>query len=260
MNSPSPRDSFLHEWRRQWPEWAVAERFLAPPQRELAVAWFALLQIWMDAAIGGQEPAPGLAKLAWWQEELRGWAKGARRHPLGELLQAQPANWSELADAMPALRERDALQSGAAWPLLQPLARQLAEAEVALFRGQPANAHGLAADWLAGSGVTLVVVGSEAGAGAGVGWAAEGGVASGGAGARVGAGVEGVGGAGAGRGTENAAVHGRGDAKAIPAKTTPAPGGSRPRQLLHAVLQTRQHRASRLSLPWRLWRTARRTV
>lgn len=107
MHTNEATRSFLDQWRAQWPEWTLAEVFVPAAQREVAVSWFALLQIFADAAWGGSDPTPGLAKLAWWQEELRGWAKGARRHPLGESLQPQPAPWQALADAMGVLRHRE---------------------------------------------------------------------------------------------------------------------------------------------------------
>lgn len=107
MDTNQATRSFLEPWRAQWPEWALAEVFVPIAQRDVAVAWFALLKVFADAAWDGADPTPGLAKLAWWQEELRGWAKGARRHPLGELLQPQPAPWQALADAMSVLRHRE---------------------------------------------------------------------------------------------------------------------------------------------------------
>ncbi|MGY0504146.1 phytoene/squalene synthase family protein [Luteimonas sp. e5] len=98
--------SFIDKWRRDWPEWGIARVFVPPAQRELAEAWFSLLREWTEAATTA-EPAPGLAKLAWWQEELRGWAKGARRHPLGAVLQHRQADWAALADALPLLARRE---------------------------------------------------------------------------------------------------------------------------------------------------------
>ncbi|MDO5505883.1 MAG: phytoene/squalene synthase family protein [Pseudoxanthomonas suwonensis] len=206
MSPTTARDGFLQKWRQRWPEWDVAEGFVPPEQRELVVAWFALLQEWMDAATAGDEPAPGLAKLAWWQEELHGWSKGARRHPLGEGLQARPVGWAALAQAMTVLRERDALHTGAGWPLLQPLATQLSDAEAVLFGGTGVDARLLAADWLAGSGMDC------------------------------GAGDD-------------------GGADGLPRPCLAA--GSRPRRLLHAVIEGRRRGASRWSLPWRLWSAAR---
>lgn len=106
-----PSASFIEKWRSRWPEWRVAEAFIPPGQRQLAAAWLALLQELTDAAWAGGDATPGLAKLAWWQEELQGWAKGARRHPLGSVLQRQPAPWTELAlalQALPSTREGDA--------------------------------------------------------------------------------------------------------------------------------------------------------
>src|SRR3546814_21010240 len=71
--------------------------FLPDAQRETAFAWFALAQELTDAAWSAADAPPGLAKLAWWNEELQGWAKGARRHPLGAVLQALPAPRTPLA-------------------------------------------------------------------------------------------------------------------------------------------------------------------
>ena len=70
---------------------------------------------------------PGQARLV--AEELRGWAKGARRHPLGAVLQKQPVDWSAIADALPALARRDAPDLQA----LDQLAGALAQAERVLF-------------------------------------------------------------------------------------------------------------------------------
>lgn len=130
-------EEFTGKWRARWPEWAVAEVFVPAAQRDVAVAWFALQQEWADAAWGGSDAAPGLAKLAWWHEELRGWAKGARRHPLGLVLQPQMVDWAPLALAMPALRARTL----PAHPMreiedaLAPLAAAAAAVEQALFGG-----------------------------------------------------------------------------------------------------------------------------
>src|SRR3546814_18341740 len=80
-------DEFTAKWRTRWPEWSIGMVFLPDAQRETAFAWFALVPELTDAAWSGADATPGLAKLAWWNEELPGWAKGARRHPLGAVLQ-----------------------------------------------------------------------------------------------------------------------------------------------------------------------------
>ena len=121
--------SFAGKWRARWPEWGIARVFVPAGQRELAEHWFALLQEWTDAATTA-EPAPGLAKLAWWQEELRGWAKGARRHPLGARLQKLPLDWTMLAMALPALSRHE---SGFDDAGVQGLARAISDAEQVLF-------------------------------------------------------------------------------------------------------------------------------
>ncbi len=96
--------NFADKWHARWPEWNVAVVFLPAAQRASTFAWFALLQELTDAAWAGDDATPGLAKLAWWNEELQGWAKGARRHPLGETLQARPAPWTSLAAALRGLQ------------------------------------------------------------------------------------------------------------------------------------------------------------
>ena len=98
-------ESFIGKWRARWPEWSVAEVFVPQAQRELSLAWWALLQELTDAAWGGSDPRPGEAKLGWWMEELQGWSHGARRHPLGAVLQKHAAAWPVLAASLPSLRE-----------------------------------------------------------------------------------------------------------------------------------------------------------
>ena len=85
---------FIAKWRARWPEWAIAEVFLPASRRESMQAWFALLQELGDAAWGGSDPLPGEAKLGWWAEELEGWSRGARRHPLGQVLMSRAASWA----------------------------------------------------------------------------------------------------------------------------------------------------------------------
>src|SRR3546814_3703825 len=95
-----PEDEFIAKWRTRWPEWNIGVVFLPDAQRETAFAWFALVQELTDAAWSGADATPGLAKLAWWNEELQGWAKGARRHPLGAVLQPLSAPWTPLAASL----------------------------------------------------------------------------------------------------------------------------------------------------------------
>lgn len=136
-NDPAALDSFLAKWRQRWPEWGVAEVFVPAPQRAPALAWASLLQELGDAAWGGRDPRPGEAKLAWWGEELQGWSRGARRHPLGATLQRQSADWSALAATLPGLRaSRERPRDHAeAFATLEPFATAVAAAEQRLFIG-----------------------------------------------------------------------------------------------------------------------------
>ncbi len=126
---------FVDAWRARWPEWSVAMAFVAPAQRGRVAAWGALQQALSDAAWTGDDPTPGLAKLAWWQEELTGWTKGARRHPLGALLQPQAVPWLALSRALPRLqatrlRPGEAVVDERAW---RDYAAALAACDAALF-------------------------------------------------------------------------------------------------------------------------------
>lgn len=130
-------DSFLDKWRARWPEWAVAQVFVPVAQRPVALAWASLVQELTDAAWGGSDARPGEAKLAWWLEELQGWSKGVRRHPLGIALQRLPASWAALAASLPSLRDsrerpRDDADARAG---LRPFADAIATIESQLFGG-----------------------------------------------------------------------------------------------------------------------------
>ena len=143
-------DSFLDKWRARWPEWAVAQAFVPMPQRDVALAWAALQQELTDAAWGGSDARPGEAKLAWWMEELQGWSRGIRRHPLGLALQKLPAPWTTLGAAIVPLREsrerpRDRNE---AFAVLAPFAQAVADVEAALFGDTAAGVALVQADLL----------------------------------------------------------------------------------------------------------------
>lgn len=127
--------SFIDKWQARWPEWRIGVAFIPAPQRETAFAWFALLQELTDAAWSGADPTPGLAKLAWWNDELRGWTRGARRHPLGEVLQARAAPWEALAGSLLALQATRDLPpaEGSFDPGLRVFAAAVARCEDAIF-------------------------------------------------------------------------------------------------------------------------------
>lgn len=150
MSDPAALDEFLGKWRARWPEWAIAEAFLPAGQRPLARAWLALRGELAEAAWGGDDPRPGAAKLGWWEEELRGWSRGARRHPLGQALHKQPVDWAALAAALPALRLRRVPEQDRATTLagLAPLAQTLAALTARLFDAVPASASEAMADAL----------------------------------------------------------------------------------------------------------------
>ena len=138
MNS-SALDSFLDKWRTRWPEWSVAEPFVAEPERARVVAWFSLLQEFDDMLNASGDPLPADAKLAWWGEELRSWAGQRSRHPLGRLLEPVRAPWTQLAEALPALSQARGVVSdaAAAHRALEGYAAAVAAVEAAMAGGAP---------------------------------------------------------------------------------------------------------------------------
>ena len=142
MTDTTALDSFLDKWRLRWPEWRVVEVFVPDAQRELALAWFALLQEFTDAMNIAGDPLPADAKLAWWGEELRDWSRQRSRHPLGRVLEPKRAPWFELAEALPVLiRMRDSQSEPAVvFDSVRPLALAIAQVESALFEHQSTDA------------------------------------------------------------------------------------------------------------------------
>lgn len=263
-------DVFLDAWRARWPEWSVAMAFVPAAQRTRVAAWGALQQALTDAAWTGDDPTPGLAKLAWWQEELAGWAKGARRHPLGALLQLQPAPWQVLSRALPRLqatrlRPGEAAPGDGAW---REYAAALAACDTALFAPAqvmaadvPAEAgHGVAAPSVATAASAPVaaiatalrgeqaLLSAAAGAGVGVG---------GGADARAGGDLDADAGVSGRRAASMAS-----DATIRPASVLPSAAClARPRAI-HAALVAARLQRPRAPLPawrvpWLAWRAAR---
>lgn len=152
MSDRAALQGFLDKWRARWPEWAVAETFVPAAQRERAQAWFALREELGEAAWGGEDPRPGEAKLGWWADELDGWSRGIRRHPLGLALQKVHAPWDALAACLPALRASRERPAGldAAMFALEPYAEAVAGVAQHLFAAEaPAPARNVVVSLLA---------------------------------------------------------------------------------------------------------------
>jgi len=152
MSTNSALDSFLDKWRQRWPEWTVAERFVAPALQSRAVAWFALLQEFEDIMNISGDPLPADAKLAWWQQELRDWDGRRSRHPLGRVLEPLAAPWAALAEALPAVQEARAQPASLEMALaaLLPFAEAVVAIEAVLFeRRRAGDARAVAVQWLA---------------------------------------------------------------------------------------------------------------
>jgi hypothetical protein len=141
MSDSAALDSFLEKWRVRWPEWSVAEVFVVPSRRDVAVAWFALLQEFDDVLNIAGDPLPADAKLAWWGEELRGWATQRSRHPLGRRLEPVRADWARLAEALPTLVDARAraLSADTAFGSLVRYAEAVAAVELDVLGRAPAS-------------------------------------------------------------------------------------------------------------------------
>lgn len=139
MSDSNALDSFVDKWRARWPEWSVAEVFVAPARRAHALAWFALLQEFEDALNIAGETLPADAKLAWWGEELRGWQQHRSRHPLGRVLEPVRADWAGLAEALPLLIEAraPATNAEAAHAQLVPYGEAVARVEAEVLGRAP---------------------------------------------------------------------------------------------------------------------------
>lgn len=151
MTTPNALDSFLDKWRSRWPEWSLAEVFVAQPDRARTIAWFSLLQEFDDILNVGGDPLPADAKLAWWATELRDWAGRRSRHPLGRLLEPVPAPWAALADALPLLVAARArpVDGEAALATLSAYAEAVAAVEAQVLGGNRPAPRALAAQVLA---------------------------------------------------------------------------------------------------------------
>lgn len=144
--SSTALESFLDKWRSRWPEWSVAAPFVAESHRELAVAWFALLQEFDDMLNTSGDPLPADAKLAWWGEELRSWEGQRSRHPLGRVLEPVRAPWARLAETLPDLVEARTVapDAASAEAALARYAEAVAAVEVVLFDDRPRTGAGRA--------------------------------------------------------------------------------------------------------------------
>ena len=90
----------LQKWWERWPEWAIADVFLAPSQRSIAVAWFSVLMEWEDLLDQRRERTVVAARLRWWKDELAQWSEQHTSHPLATLLAPIDAPWKQLAHAL----------------------------------------------------------------------------------------------------------------------------------------------------------------
>jgi hypothetical protein len=77
---------FVDKWSAARPEFAFARRFLRGADARARIAFACVAFELEHAAFAVGEPQVGLAKLAWWADELAQLARGTARHPLTQVL------------------------------------------------------------------------------------------------------------------------------------------------------------------------------
>ncbi len=132
----------------------VAEAFVPPRSAPLRAGLVRAAQELTDAAWGGSDPRPGEAKLAWWAEELHGWAQ--RRAPASAGHGTAAAGrrhgrcWPRRLPSLRASRERPPRSPTRPSPRWQPLATAVARIDAEPVRRRDAGpwrrcGHGVAA-------------------------------------------------------------------------------------------------------------------
>jgi phytoene/squalene synthetase len=151
MSGDDAAAHFVGKWLQREPEMEFALLFCPPAQRPRFQAWGALLHELREARFELRDPGVAETKQAWWSDELRLFAEGRPRHPLGAAFAGVAAPWPVLARTLampdPVMRPADAAE---ALTGLRPLAGAVASVEAALFdaRDDAAPGDALAVHWL----------------------------------------------------------------------------------------------------------------
>lgn len=146
--SDSAFDDYLSQWRGANPRRALAWLFLHPDERTCFGALAALLREWHKAAREVSEPQVSVAKLGWWREEMQRAPQGEARHPLTQVLFADPraravpaAFWIAPVDATGlSLAASPAADFATQCAAARPLADALAALETRVWFGGGAGA------------------------------------------------------------------------------------------------------------------------
>lgn len=88
--SESAFDNYLVQWRGASPQRALAWLFLGRDERNRFGALAALVHEWRKAVREVRESQVAAVKLGWWREEMQRAAQGQARHPLTQVLFADP--------------------------------------------------------------------------------------------------------------------------------------------------------------------------
>jgi phytoene/squalene synthetase len=151
MSGADAAAHFVGKWLQREPEMEFALLFCPPAQRASFQAWGALLHELREARFELRDPGVAESKQAWWSDELRLFAEGRPRHPLGAAFAGVAAPWPALARTLAtpdaASRPADAAE---ALSTLRPLARTVTAVEAAIFDAADGAASGdaLAVHWL----------------------------------------------------------------------------------------------------------------
>jgi hypothetical protein len=148
----------------------LARRFLPPAQQSCVLAMEALFASLRAVPLGVSEPAVGLAKLAWWESELRDAATRSSQHPVVEALRRtgalgrlQPERFEPYLSAIAG--RLDAAPFGAVCELRQWLRETRgAEALMLLARGPDDGPQGATAQLGTAAGLLELLEGWMPGA------------------------------------------------------------------------------------------------
>ena len=146
LTSPALQ-GYLDKWLAVQPQQRVALKFVDGSRYPGHIALAALEQELLAAAYGIVEPQVAAAKLGWWAEELSGAPASGGRHPLTQVLFAQPqasridsALWlAPLTAAMTQLEQGTAADFDAQIEAATPLHGALAALETAWWYGADAS-------------------------------------------------------------------------------------------------------------------------
>ena len=138
METADSIDSYRLKWQAFWPEQAILDVFVPIHQKTKCHAWLGLLFELQSCAFAIEHDAVREQKALWWAQELNAINHKAVRHPLSQMLQEFPADYSALADAFLSVTNQVPIRASntqALLELLKPMSLAISTIENQLFNG-----------------------------------------------------------------------------------------------------------------------------